>query len=189
MYTQIIDYILHSFLMHKAVKCAKYQNRSLTNAQNNNSYMQVVIDSNPYFDTLISVPNIPFIMQLNIDIMGFPRTDGTYTELDAQNDAFQIAIELIHYIKQDDTFMGQLSIRDYQLVGFDHYTDDNAAGMRLTLQLITVDPINLCTFMDNFSEDFVPEPEQDKEIDITDPEPPSDINNLVLRPILIPTKQ
>lgn len=188
MYKQIIDYILYTFLRHKAVMCAKYQNRSLVNAQNNNGYMQVSIDTKPYFDTLISVPNVPFVLELNIDVMGFPKTDGSYTVLDAQNDAFQIIMEVINYIRKENYFLGQLAVRDYQIIGFDHYTDDNAAGERLTLQLVTPDPTNFCTFNDNFSDEFIPTPEPEKEIDITDPNPQTEINDLVLRPILLPTK-
>lgn len=189
MYKQLIEYILHTFLKHKAVNCAKYQNKMLTNAQNSNAYMQVSIDTSPYFDTLISVPNIPFVMELNIEIMGFPKKDGTYSVLDAQSDAFQVAIEFIHYVRQDDTFMGQLAIRDYQLIGFDSYTDDNCAGQRLTIQFVLSDPVNLCTFMDNFNEEFVPVPVEDKEINIIDTRDPSEINELVLRPVLLPTKK
>lgn len=175
--------------MHKAVQSSRYESRILTNAQNNRGYMQFNIDSSPYFDTLISVPNIPFTFQLNIDILGFPKKDNTYTILDAQNDAFQIGVEWLHYLKQDTTFMGQLAVRDYQFLGVDHFTDDDAAGMRLTVQFVIPDPINLCNFMDNFNEDFIPQEEDDKEIDITDPNPPTEINDLVLRPILIPTKK
>lgn len=176
--------------MHKAVNSSRYDARILTNAQNSNGYMQFNIDSSPFFDTLISVPNIPFTFQLNIDILGFPRKDGTYSILDAQSDAFQIGIEWLHYIRQDDTFMGQLAVRDYQFLGFDHFTDDDAAGMRLTVQFVLADPISLCTFMDNFSTEYIPAEHEDiPEIDITDPNPPSEINDLVLRPILLPTKK
>lgn len=175
--------------MHKAVQSSRYESRILTNAQNNRGYMQFNIDSSPYFDTLISVPNIPFTFQLNIDILSFPKKDNTYTILDAQNDAFQIGVEWLHYLREDTTFMGQLAVRDYQFLGVDHFTDDDAAGMRLTVQFVIPDPINLCNFMDNFSEDFIPQEENDKEIDITDPNPPTEINDLVLRPILIPTKK
>lgn len=189
MLKQLILYFQKVALMHKAVQSSRYEARILTNAQNNRGYMQFNIDSNPYFDTLISVPNIPFTFQLNIDILGFPKKDGTYTILDAQNDAFQIGIEWLHYIRQDNTFMGQLAVRDYQFLGIDHYTDDDAAGMRMTVQFVIPDPINLCTFMDNFSEDFIPVEPEDKEIDITDPNPQTEINNLELRPILLPTKK
>lgn len=189
MYRQLIEYLQKCALMHKAVYSSKYENKTLRNAQNNNAYMQFNIDTNPFFDTLISVPNIPFIMQLNIDILAFPKKDGTYSVLDAQNDAFQVGIEWLHYVRDDGTFAGYLSIRDYQFLGIDHYTDDDAAGMRLTVQFVIPDPINLCTFMDNFSDEFIPEePTDTPEVDITDPNPPSDINGLVLKPILLPTK-
>lgn len=189
MLKQLILYLQKVALMHKAVQSSKYQAKILTNAQNSNGYMQFNIDSNCYFDTLISTPNIPFTFQVNVDILGFPKKDGTYTILDAQNDAFQVGIEWLHYIEQDNYFLGKLAVRDYQLLGIDHYTDDDSAGMRMTVQFIIPDPINLCTFMDNFSEDFIPEEHEDKEIDIIDTRDPSEINNLELRPILLPTKK
>lgn len=186
MYKQIIDYILYTFLKHKAVNCVKYQNRILTNAQNNNSYMQVVIDSTPYWSLLTSVTGNPFIMELNIDIMSFVTDE--YKVLDAQNDAFQIAVEFIHYFDEDEMFLGSVSVRDYQMVGFDHYTDDVCAGVRLTIQFNLADPVNLCEYVDNFSEDFIPEEVTDKDIDLKDVNHPSEKNELVLKPIRLKSK-
>lgn len=187
MLKQLIEYLMHVALMHKAVRYSKYQNRIYTNAQNNNGYFQFNIDASPYFDTLISVPNVPFVMELSIDIIGFPTEK--YTVLDCQSDALDIGVEWLHYIKKDELFMGKLAVRDYQFLGVNGFTDDNSAGQRLTVQFVIPDPINLCSFMDNFSEDFIPEETEDKEIDITDPNPQTEINDLVLRPILIPTKK
>ena len=189
MLKQIIEHFLYIALMHKAVMCAKYQKRILTNAQNNNGYIQFVIDDNPFWDSLISVPNVPFTLTLNIDILAFVKTDNSYSVLDAQNDCFTVGIEWLHYLMNDETFMGKISVRDYQFLAISNYTDDNCAGQRLTVQFVTVDPIDLCGFMDNFSEDFVPVPVEDKEIDIIDTRDPSEINNLELRPILLPTKK
>lgn len=189
MLKQLIEYFQKVALMHKAVQSSKYQAKILTNAQNCNGYMQFNIDSNPYFDTLISTPNIPFTFQVNVDILAFPKKDGSYTILDAQSDAFQIGVEWLSYIAQDDYFLGKLAVRDYQFLGIDHYTDDDSAGMRMTVQFIIPNPIDLCHYLDNFSEDFIPVEPEDKEIDITDPNPQSEINNLELRPILLPTKK
>ena len=176
--------------MHKAVNSVKYQNKTLVNAQNSAGYMQVSIDASPFWDLLISVPNQPFTLQLNVDIMGFPRTDGTYSELDAQSDAFQIGVEFLHYFRQENIFMDKIAIHDYQFIGFTHYTDDNCAGVRMSVNFTLVNPINLCTFMDNFSDEFIPEePEDIPQIDLVDPNPPSEINDLVLKPILLPTKK
>lgn len=185
MFKQLILYIINVALKHKAVRYSKYKNKIYTNAQNNNAYMQFNIDTDPYFQLLITSPNQPFTMTLNIDILGFPK--DSYTVLDCQNDALQIGVEVIHYIAQDETFMGMLSIHDFSFLGLDEYTDDRAAGQRLTLEIVIPNPINLCTFMDNFSEEFIPVENEDKEIDLVG-QAPSEKNNLVLKPILIPHK-
>lgn len=184
MLQQLIDYILGIALRHKAVFHAKYQNRVYTNAQNNNKYYQVNINTDPYSQLLISVPNQPFTLTLNIDILGFPTNE--HTILDCQSDALQIGVEMIHFIMQDDYFMGQLSIHDYSFLALDEFTDDRSAGQRLTLELVVPNPINLCTFMDNFLDEPKVIEEEDKDIDLVDVNPPSEANNLVLRPILIP---
>lgn len=187
MYKQLIEYFIHIALMHKAVSHAKYQNRIYTNAQNNNKYFQFNIDCNPYFDTLVSTPNIPFVMSINVDIIGFLTKD--YTLLQCQSDALQIGIEFLQYLRDDRTFAGQLAIRDYQFLGIEGFTDDNSAGQRMTVQFVIPNYINLCEYSDNFSEDFVPEEPTDvPEFDVTDPNPPSEINDLVLKPILLPTR-
>lgn len=186
MLKQLIQYFIKVALMHKAVMYSKYKNKVYTNAQNNDAYMQVNFDTDPYFQLLISVPNQPFTMTLNVDILGFPKND--YTVLDCQSDALTIGVEFIYYIMQDDTFFGQLEIHDYSFLALDEYTDDRSAGQRMTLEIIIPNPINLCTYLDDFSEDFIPEEKTDKDIDLIDVNPPSEANNLVLKPILIPHK-
>ena len=186
MFKQIIDYIISIALRHKAVFFAKYLNRSYINQQNNNGYYQVNVNTDVYSQLLISVPNQPFDVTINIDILGFPTKE--HTVLDCQSDALQIGIEMIHFIRQDNTFMGQLSVHDYSFLALDEFTDDRSAGQRLTLELIMPDPINLCTFMDNFLDEPKIIETEDKEIDLKDVKAPSEKNNLVLKPILIPHK-
>lgn len=186
MYKQIIDYIISIALRHKAVFFAKYLNRSYINQQNNNGYYQVNVNTDVYSQLLISVPNQPFTLTINIDILGFPTKE--HTVLDCQSDALQIGVEMIHFIRQDDTFMGQLSVHDYSFLALDEFTDDRSAGQRLTLELIIPDPVNLCTFMNNFLDEPKIIETEDKDIDLKDVNPPSEANNLVLKPILIPHK-
>ena len=185
MYKQIIDYIISIFLRHKAVFNCRYMQRIYTNSQNNNAYVQAIINSDPYIQALISVANRPTTLTLNIDILAFKTNE--YTVVDAQSDTLQIGMEVIHFIEQDPYFMGRLSIHDFSFLGLDEYTDDRAAGQRLTLELVIPNPINLCEFMDNFSEEFIPVEKEDKEIDLVG-QAPSEKNNLVLKPILIPHK-
>ena len=186
MYKQIIDYIISIFLRHQAVFNCRYMQRIYTNAQGNNGYCQAIINSDPYIQALTSVANRPTTLTLNIDILAFKTSE--YTVVDAQSDTLQIGMEVIHFIEQDPYFMGRLSIHDFSFLGLDEYTDDRAAGNRLTLELIIPDVTNLCTFMDNFSEEYIPEENTDKDIDLKDVNPPSEKNNLVLKPILIPHK-
>ena len=185
MFEQIINYLISVALRYKAVNYAKYQNRSYINQQNNNGYYQVNINSDVYSQLLISVPNQPFTVTINIDLLGFPSKD--HSVLKCQSDALQIGVEMIHFIRQDDTFMGQLSVHDYSFLALDEFTDDRSAGQRLTLELIVPDPVNLCTFMDNFLDEPKIIETEDKEIDLVGPAP-SEANNLVLKPILIPHK-
>lgn len=186
MYKQIIDYIISIFLRHKAVFNCRYMQRIYTNAQGNNGYIQAIINSDPYIQALISVANRPTTLTLNIDILAFKTNE--YTVVDAQSDTLQIGMEVIHFIEQDPYFMGRLSIHDFSFLGLDEYTDDRAAGQRLTLELIIPDVTNLCTFMDNFLDEPKIIEKEDKEISLVDVNPPSEANDLVLRPVLIPHK-
>lgn len=186
MFKQIIDYIISIFLRHKAVFNCRYMQRIYTNSQNNNAYVQAIINSDPYIQALISVANRPTTLTLNIDILAFKTNE--YTVVDAQSDTLQIGMEVIHFIEQDPYFMGRLSVHDFSFLGLDEYTDDRAAGQRLTIELIVPDVTNLCTFKDNFLDEPKIIETEDKEIELTDVNPPSKANDLVLRPVLIPHK-
>lgn len=186
MLEQIINYIGSVALKHKAVNTFKYQTRSLINQQNNNAYMEVVIEDNSYLQQIIT-HNI-FTMTTNINILGFPKNDKEI--LDVQSVAMQIAVEIMAYIEQDPTFLGQLSIHDYDILLVSHFTDDDAAGVRLSLELVLPNPINLCTYMDNFDEetDIIEKPT----LDLTQADKAVLSDNkktLSLKPIKLKTKQ
>lgn len=185
MIEQLVNYFIETFLKHRAVKYSKYQNRVYTNAQNNNAYMQANIDTDPYGQLLTSQNNL-FTYTFNIDVLGFPTKE--YTVMQCQSDALTICVEFIQYIKNDLQWMGQLDVRDYSFLALDEYTDDKAAGQRMTIELIVPNPINLCEWRDDFDEDQMQLEETD-DIDLKDVNPPSKSNDLVLRPILIPSKK
>lgn len=150
MLNQLIDYIGSIALRHKAVKSYKYQRREMINQQNNNAYIQVITEDNAFFQNIIT-QNI-FTVTFNIDVIGFPKDDAEI--LSIQNDCFTVANEIVAYIEQDDTFMGQLSIHDYDYLLLSHFTDDASAGVRLSLELVIPNPINLCTYLDNFNDEI-----------------------------------
>ena len=82
------------------------------------------------------------------------------------------------FIDSQDEFQGILSVYDYSILTLSHYTDDNAAGVKLSLVLEMPSPLNLCTYEDNF-DDEPHEEEKDKEIDI----PTSEVGDLTITPI------
>ena len=148
MLEQIVNYIGSVGLKHKAVKTFKYQKRSLINQQNNNGYVELIVEDNAYLQQVIT-QNI-FTATFNVDILGFPKDDTEI--LGIQSLCMQIAVEIMAYIEKDGTFLGKLSIHDYDILLVSHFTDDSSCGVRLSFELIIPNPINLCSFMDNFDE-------------------------------------
>lgn len=183
MLKQLIEYIGSVALKHVAVKQFKYQKRIMINQQNNNGYVQFIIETDPFFQ-LIKTSNT-YTLTLNIDVLAFPNSN--YSVLDCQNDCFTIGNEILWYISRDNLFMGQLSVYDYSFLAIEEFTDDNAAGQRISLELVIPDPIDLCKYIDNFNED-------DMGVDITDDVglshayPESKSNDLILNPIKLKTK-
>lgn len=148
MLEQIVNYIGSVGLKHKAVKTFKYQKRSLINQQNNNGYVELIIEDNAYLQQVIT-QNI-FTATFNVDILGFPKDDTEI--LGIQSLCMQIAVEIMAYIEKDGTFLGKLSIHDYDILLVSHFSDDASAGVRLSLELVIPSPLNLCSYLDNFDE-------------------------------------
>ena len=94
---------------------------------------------------------------------------------------------MLHYIDSDDLFMGQLSVWDYSFLALENFTDDNAAGQRISLELVIPDPIDLCKFIDNFNEDDMGVDITD-DVDLSHAYPESKSNDLILNPIKLKTK-
>lgn len=62
-----------------------------------------------------------------------------------------------------------------------HYTDDNAAGVKLSLILAMPSPVNLCVLDDNFNDEPYNE-DDDREIDID----VNEIDDITINPIKLP---
>lgn len=185
MYKQIIDYISEVALKHIVVNKVKYQSRTLINAQNSNANYQVIIEDDPYFQHIRE--NGCFTLSLNIDIIS--HISPSEDILVVQSIAHQVAAEIIAYIERDDYFRGLIKVYDYDFLGLSHFTDDDSAGMRLTLQLVVPSPVNLCTINENFDEDLDFNVEKEDNIDLDTTEE-CDNNNggLILNPIKLPHK-
>lgn len=182
MLTDIINIIKDVSLRHKGVKTFRYQADKLNNAQNNYGTYQVYVD-----DISLHQLNITTnIFKAEFEVYVLSQPDGTSgnTILDVQNNAYTIACDIMAYIDTQDAFQGILSIYDYSILTLSHYSDDDSAGVKLSLVLQMPNPVNLCTLDENFNDEPYSS-DTDTEITINEDE----VGDITLKPIHLPTNR
>lgn len=179
MLKDIIEVLRHVSLTHKGVFTFRYQGDDLNNAQNNYKGYQVYVDDISLHQLNITT-NI-FKVEFQIYVLGHPTGESGNTILDVQNNAYTIAVDILGKIDSDDAYRGILGVYDYSILTLSHYTDDNAAGVKLSLVLQMPSPLNWCTLDDNF-DDEEHEEEQDHEIDVPD----NEVGDIDITPIHLP---
>ena len=180
MLKDVVNIIKDISLRHKGVRTFRYQSEILNNAQNNHAMYQVYVDDVSLHELNITT-NI-FKAMFEIYILGFVGDDTDVLEV--QNNAYTIACDIMAKIDIEDAYKGVLSVYDYSILTLSHYTDDNAAGVKLSLVLQMPNPVNLCTLDDNFNDEPYEE-ETDSEIDINNEE----IGDIDINPITLPTNR
>lgn len=179
MLKDIIEALRHVSLTHKGVYTFRYQGDDLNNAQNNYKGYQVYVDDISLHQLNITT-NI-FKVEFQIYVLGHPTGESGNTILDVQNNAYTIAVDILGKIDSDDAYRGILGVYDYSILTLSHYTDDNAAGVKLSLVLQMPSPLNYCELDDNF-DDEEHEEEQDHEIDVPD----NEVGDIDITPIHLP---
>lgn len=177
MLKDVVNILKDISLRHKGVRTFRYQSDILNNAQNNHKYYQVYVDDVSLHELNITT-NI-FKARFEVYVLGF--VDSETTILEVQNNAYTIAADILAYIDTQDTYKGVLSVYDYSILTLSHYTDDDAAGVKLSLVLEVPSPVDLCTLEDNFNDEPY-EDEPDAEITINDKE----VGDIDLKPIKLP---
>lgn len=177
MLKDIIDIFRNISLRHKGVRTFRYQADDLNNQQGNYKGFQVYVDDVSLHELNITT-NI-FKTEFQIYILSTPENTPEAI-LNAQNDAYTIAVDILAYIDLKDEFKGILSVYDYSILTLSHYTANNSAGVKLSLVIQTPNPVNLCTLDDNFND----EPYEEKDDEITIKE--SEIGDITLNPIHLP---
>lgn len=180
MIKELTTYLLDTAKKHKAVNSVGYKRNININDQSNEKYFQFIIDSEQILEKQL-VEGI-MTLRLNVDVLGFISSD--LTVLDVQDTALHIILDFMEFINADITYYN-LEVRDYSIASYSEYTDDNAAGVRATIQLIVPSPINICEYRDNFIEK---EEEVKVEMDINPENNCSNTSfnttsNLILNPI------
>ena len=177
MLKDVINILKDISLRHKGVRTFKYQSDIYNNAQNNHKYFQVYVDDVSLHELNITT-NI-FKARFEVYILGFVDDDTTILEV--QNNAYTVACDIMAYIDTQDAFKGVLRVYDYSILTVAHYTDDDAAGVKLSLVLEMPNPVDLCTLDENFNDEPY-EDEPDNEIDLDTDE----VGDIDLKPINLP---
>lgn len=179
MLKDVVNIIKDISLRHKGVRTFRYQGDDLFNQQNNFLGYQIYLDDISHHQ--LNISNNIFKVEFNLYILGFVKDNTPEEVLEVQNNAYTIACDIIAKIDNSPEFNNVLSIHDYDILTLSHFTDDNSAGVKLSLELAMPNPVNLCSLDENFnSEPYTPEP--DKPIDIDTDE----VGEIDIRPIKLP---
>ena len=76
MINQIVEAFKEGSLKHRAVWTFKYQDRILINAQPNNKYYQVILETDGYFEQSGEYHTLT----INLNVLGFVNTDEQTTQ-------------------------------------------------------------------------------------------------------------
>lgn len=158
MLTEIIEMLKNIALRHKGVKTFRYQDKLLNNAQNNYKPYQIYVDTAQYHALNITT-NI-FRAEVEMYVLAQPNEEKTI--LQVQDEAYTIACDILAFIDTQEAYKGVVSLYDYDILTLDHYTDDNSAGVKVSIVMAIPSPVNLCDLENNFNDEpYEEEPEQD----------------------------
>lgn len=160
MLKDLVNIFSETFRRYKRVRTFKYQDITLFNQQNNNEQIEVILEDSGYFQYLIT-KNI-FKGSLEIYILDHP-SKSQESILEKQDYCFDLAMNVLEYL--DENFKGVMNIYDYSILLLSHFTDDDSAGVKLSVDL-DVNGVNFCEVEENFNDEPYEKSEEDKPIDL-----------------------
>lgn len=160
-YKDIIDSITNVMKRFKGVNFVKYTGDDLINQQHNEKTLQCYVDdiSLSQYNLTTNINKI----ELQVYILGFPE-DTPESVLEVQDECYNAAVNILAYYDNMPEFQGILSLYDWSILTLSHYTAQNNAGVKVSIVLNVMSPINLCELDEHFGEPYTPE--QDEPIDI-----------------------
>ena len=181
MLTEIVDLIKNLALRHKGVRTFRYQDKTYNNAQNNHLTYQVYLADHSYHQLNLTTNIVR--AEFELYILNQPdRKDVADDILKIQEEAYTIAANIIAKIQDLDEYRGILSLHDYDIMVLSHYSDDDSAGVKLSIVLSYPNPVSLCDLDENFNDAPFPE-EEDDPIDVPEEEVSEE---LTINPIKLP---
>lgn len=180
-YKEIVEALIDVLSRFKGVNYVKYTSDDLINQQNNNKTLQCWIDN-------ISLSNYNLTTNINkiefqVYILGFPDKTPE-SVLDVQDTCYNVAVNFLTYIDNMPQFQNLISLYDWSILTLDRFTDDSNAGVKVSVVLNAVSPINYCEFQNWFND----EPysgDTDTEITIDE----NEIGDIDIQPIHLPTNR
>lgn len=139
----IVEAIKETALKHKGVMTFKYQDKLLTNAQPNNQYYEVIVETDGYFKQVKDVHTL----SINMSVLGFVDK----SELETQDICSQIGLSIINKVCQDNSWL--MTLLGYSILLFTKRTDDSASGARFTIELAVPSFIDWCSEQNNWLTD------------------------------------
>lgn len=139
----IVEAIKETALKHKGVMTFKYQDKLLTNAQPNNQYYEVIVETDGYFKQVKDIHTL----SINMSVLGFVDK----SELETQDICSQIGLSIINKVCQDNSWL--MTLLGYSILLFTKRTDDSASGARFTIELAVPSFIDWCSEQDNWLTD------------------------------------
>lgn len=140
MHKQIVEILRDLFLRYKEVRTFQYKDDLLFNAQPNERSYQVFVDDTSYHR--LNITTGVFIAEYNITILRTPSKDESILAI--QDYAYSMACNILEKLDYTEEFMGVVRVHDYSIITLSHVTDNDSAGVRLTVELETPNPANLC---------------------------------------------
>ena len=180
-YKEIVDSLVDVLSRFKGVNYVKYTGDDLINQQHNYKTLQCWID-NISFSQYNLTTNINK-MEFQVYILGFADETSGNTILDVQDKCYNAAVNFLAYIDNMPQFYNLISLYDWSILTLDRYTSQNNAGVKVSVVLNAVSPINLCELEDHFGEPY--SGDTDTEITISG----STIGDIDISPISLPIQR
>lgn len=155
MLKDIVNVLMDCFSRYKGVRTVRYQSNDLNNAQNDYASWQIYVDDMSHHQ--LNITDGTFTAEFQIMILS--HVDDGETILDKQDYAYSLAATVVEALDRKHEYQDILRVHDYSIVTVSHISDDDSAGVNLTLVLQVPNPADLC--YDQWQEP-VPEPEDEQ---------------------------
>lgn len=177
-YKDVTNILIDTLKRFKGVKYVKYTGDDLINQQNNNPYLQCWVDNISFHQFNLTTNIVK--AEYQIYILGFADGTSGNTVLDIQDKCYDVAIYTLAAIDTNSVYNGIVSVYDYSILTLDRKSDDNSAGVKLSVTLSIPNGVDICEIDNMFGEPYKPEPDKEIDIDVTD------VGDITLKPITLP---